>query len=132
MARDDQFYWDGLSDGRLMVRVCDACERAAFPPMPGCPHCGHESGRVVQSAGGGSLYSWTQCHVAFAPELAHEVPYVVGLIDLPEQARIVARIEGVPASQLYAGLELVAKFDRVDADGQPSLTFMPADARAAR
>lgn len=120
MIRDDAFYWDGLAMGELRVRVCDSCERGAFPPMPSCPHCGHEHGRVVTSSGEATLYTWTVCHVAFDPQFADDVPYVVGVVDLPEGARLVARIEGVPHDELDAGLPVVARIDG------SRLVFVPA------
>jgi uncharacterized protein len=128
IVRDDQFFWDGLRDGVLRVRVCDACERGAFPPMPGCPHCGHEHGHVVESAGTATLYTWTVCHVAFDPAFAGDVPYVVGVVELPERARLVARIVGVAPDDLRADLPLVARIETVG-DGPPSLTFGPRGGR---
>jgi uncharacterized OB-fold protein len=122
---DAAFFRDGVALGRLLVRVCDACGRGAFPPMPGCPHCGHEQGSVVESAGHGTLHSWTVCHVAFDPAFADQVPYVVGLVDLPEGARLIARVEGADHESLRDGLPLVAAFPR-DTDGSRRLTFVPS------
>jgi len=127
MVRDDQFFWDGLRDGKLLVRVCDACGRGAFPPMPGCPHCGHEHGHIAESAGSASLYTWTVCHVAFDPEFAADVPFAVGVVELPEQARLVARVEGVALDALSAGMPMMVVIARPDDGGQPTLTFRPAN-----
>jgi uncharacterized OB-fold protein len=126
MARDDQFFWNGLREGKLLVRVCDACGRGAFPPMPGCPHCGHDTGHVVESSGHANLYTWTVCHVAFDPAFAADVPYVVGVVELPEQARLIARIEGIAPDDLVAGMPLSATMPAAGGDDQPKLTFTPA------
>jgi uncharacterized OB-fold protein len=123
-ARDDDFYWEGLAQGELRVRVCTACGRGAFPPAPGCPHCGDESSAVVVSSGVATLYTWTVCHVAFAPELAAEVPYVVGVVDLPEGARIVARLEEVAPSELRDGMAVRVRWP-ADRAGE-RLVFVPA------
>jgi uncharacterized OB-fold protein len=126
-GRDDDFYWEGLAARELRVRVCDDCGRAACPPMPGCPHCGHEHGHVVTAAGDATLYSWTVCHVAFDRELADEVPSVVAVVDLPEGARLVARVEGVESAELRDGLPLRVRWSADDADTR--LVFAPAEGR---
>ncbi|MEZ4333123.1 MAG: OB-fold domain-containing protein [Myxococcota bacterium] len=108
--RDDAFYWEGLAVGELRLRVCDGCGRAACPPRPGCPHCGDPNGRVRVASGEGRLHSWTVCHVAFDPAFAADVPYVVGVVELPEGARILARIEEVEVEALRDGLKLQVRW----------------------
>jgi len=107
---DDAFYWEGLAANELRLRVCDGCGRAACPPRPGCPHCGDPRGSVRVACGRGRLYSWTVCHVAFDPAFAGEVPYVVGVVELPEGARILARIEEVEVDALRDGLPLEVRW----------------------
>jgi uncharacterized OB-fold protein len=119
---DAAHFRDGLAEGRLLIRVCSNCGRGAYPPMPGCVVCGHEHGEVVESCGAGVLYSWTECHVAFDPSFADEVPYVVGLVEIPEGARVVARIDCEP-DQLRSDLNLRATFPR-RTDGSTLLTFV--------
>ena len=107
------------------MRVCDACGRGACPPLPGCPHCGDEHGTVVAASGEGSLYTWTVCHIAFDPEFADEVPYVVGAVDLPEGARVIARIEDVQIDELRDALALRVKWGARGED-KGRLVFTPA------
>jgi uncharacterized OB-fold protein len=125
-GRTDDFYWDGLRRDELRVRVCDACGRAACPPMPGCPHCGNEAGTIVVASGEASLYSWTVCHIAFDPAFADEVPYVVGVVDLPEGARLIARVEGVRPDELRDALPLRVQWPARGADRE-RIVFVPAD-----
>ena len=128
-ARTDDFYWEGLRHDELRVRVCDACGRAAFPPMPGCPHCGNETGTVVVASGDASLYSCTVCHVAFDPMFADDVPYVVGVVDLPEGARLIARLEDVGVDELRDALPLRVRWPARGADGD-QIVFVPTDGGA--
>jgi uncharacterized OB-fold protein len=126
--RNDAFYWEGLAQQKLLVRVCDKCGRGAFPPVPGCAHCGHEQGTVVESSGEGTLYSWTVCHIAFDPQFVDEVPYVVGLVELPEGARLVARIDDVAIDALRDRLPLTVRWPAVGGDaanGELRVTFVP-------
>lgn len=119
---DADFFRSGITEGRLLVRRCLACARAAYPPMPGCPHCGHDEGEIVEASGEGALYSWTVCHVAFDPDVAAEVPYVVGLVDLSEGARVVARLAIAPEA-LEAGAAVRADFPP-GSDGSRQLRFV--------
>jgi uncharacterized OB-fold protein len=130
MSRDDDFYWNGLLADELRVRVCDACGRAACPPMPGCPHCGEDRGSVLVASGDATLYSWTVCHVAFDPAFADEVPYVVGVVDLAEGARLVARIEEVDAASLRDALPLRVRWPAEGAAGD-RLVFVPVEPGSA-
>ena len=116
----------GLADDSLLVRKCAACGRAAHPPLPGCPWCGHDQGEDVAASGRGTLLTWTVCHVAFDPAFADEVPYTVGLIELAEGARVLARIPDDPDS-LTPDLAVVAGFVH-RADGPTLLTFTAEEA----
>jgi uncharacterized OB-fold protein len=124
MNRDDAFYWEGLARSELRVRVCDTCGRGAFPPLPGCPHCGGAHGTIVVPSGEATLYTWTICHIAFDPAFSDEVPYVVGVVDLPEGARIIARLDDVAPADLRADLPLRVHWPLVRDRGR--LAFVPS------
>lgn len=117
---------DGLAAETLLLRVCATCGRAAYPPMPGCPSCGHDEGETVVSKGDGTLYTWTVCHVAFDPSFADDVPYTVGLVEVSEGARVLARIGGDPDA-LVAGMPVTARFES-RTDGPTLLTFVAREA----
>ena len=122
---DAAFFREGLAAGELHIRICSSCGRGAYPPMPTCPHCGGEHGEVTRASGAGALYSWTVCHVPFDPAFADDVPYAVGLVELPEGVRVIARVGGEPAS-LAPDMALHATFP-VGPDGSVVLTFEPDD-----
>lgn len=122
---DVGFFRDGVAAGRLLVRVCASCGVGAFPPMPGCPHCGGYEGDIVESTGTATLYSWTVCHLAFEPSLADDVPYIVGLVDVDVGARVIARVES-PVDTVHAGMTLRPSFPR-DGNGVTRLVFVPTE-----
>jgi uncharacterized OB-fold protein len=125
---DAEIYRRGLEASQLLLRKCARCGQSAFPPMPGCPHCGHAEGEVVQAAGHGTLYSWTVCHHAFDAQFAGETPYVVGVVALAEGARVVARID-IEAHALQPDMPLRATFP-AGSDGRTRLTFVTIEDRA--
>lgn len=82
-------FWDALADGRFLVGDCEDCGDAHFPPSPVCPHCGGDAG-WTESDAVGSLYSFSRQHRT-AP--GFDEPLVVGLVELDEGPRLLARID---------------------------------------
>ena len=91
--RDNAFFWDGLATGQLRLQCCTRCETHRFPPMPGCPRCGASETRIEVTPGAGSLYSWIVVHHAFSQAFADDVPYTIGVVELAEGCRMLARLE---------------------------------------
>ncbi len=84
-------FWQALDEGRLTTTRCGSCEALTFPPREHCPRCGHRDARWVQLSGSGVLYSCTRVHAA-GGAFAAFAPYSVGIVDLDEGLRILARV----------------------------------------
>ncbi len=94
----------------LKGRRCAACKRLSIAAGRSCPFCGSEGWTEVPLSGAGRLVTFTVIRVAPA-RYAAEAPYAVGVIELPEGARLTARIEGDP-ERLTLGQPLTfARFD---------------------
>jgi uncharacterized OB-fold protein len=87
-ATDDQ------TGPRLRGARCGQCGRHAYPVPPLCPACRSGDLHEVALSAEGTLYSFTVIHVGPA---GAEVPYTLGYVDLPEDVRVLARIEGSAA-----------------------------------
>jgi uncharacterized OB-fold protein len=122
---DNDAFWTGVSGGRIPVERCTVCESRFVLPLPSCPTCGSPALETLDSSGRGSLYTWVVVHYAFDEQLAKEVPYVIGAIELDEGARIFARVEGIARDALAPDLRLVATFPQ-DAD-RPPIVFVPEE-----
>ena len=122
---DADGFWVTVSDAHIPVQKCADCDTRFVLPLPSCPTCGSEHLDVIVAGGQGELYSWVVVHYAFEEDLAKQVPYVIGAIELDERARIFARVEGVALDQLSAGTRLVATFPQ-DA-GRPPIVFVPEE-----
>ena len=72
------------------------------------------------------LYSWSVIHLAVDPVFAAETPYVVGLVELADGARLYGRVVGVDHDDLRDGLELQVGITRVQ--DQPIWYFTKATA----
>lgn len=100
-----------------MGSKCKKCGALALPPRPICISCFGGEMEWVEFKGRGRLAAFTSITVA-PPYMAKEGfgrnnPYVVGVVELDEGVKTVARIIGVDAknpSQIKVGTPLEAEF----------------------
>jgi hypothetical protein len=85
-------YWDGLKQGRIRLQRCLACGRCQDFPQARCRHCLHDQLDWIDASGNGTLHTYSTVYRAPSPEFAADVPYVVGLVKLPEGIQLMARI----------------------------------------
>ena len=107
---------------------CQKCCQLDFPKLSPCPSCWGTEFEVVPLSRKGKLYSYADIYVG-QPGL--ETPYVIGYIDLPENIRIFAMLEGETESfKCDEEVELTVGTIRMNRDGLPitSYKFMKASA----
>ncbi|MGE0797597.1 MAG: Zn-ribbon domain-containing OB-fold protein [Lautropia sp.] len=102
-------FWTALACSQLRLPRCGSCKETFLPPMPRCPACGAADVGLVPASGRGRLYSWVVTHFPFHPAFKSELPFIVGLIELDEGARIYARLEGEIEKRPTAGARLQAR-----------------------
>jgi uncharacterized protein len=104
-------YFEALARGILLTTRCVDCAELTFPPKVVCPYCWSREITWAELAGTGYLRSFTEVHAAPTMFVA-DVPYVLGLVDLDEGLRCMARIDG--------------DFDHLSCDQRVGLTTHPA------
>ena len=117
-----------------MGSKCKKCGALAFPPRPICISCFGREMEWMKFKGTGKLAAFT-CITVAPPCMAKEGfnrynPYIVGVVELDEGVKTVARIVGMDAKkpeQIKVGTPLKAEFlKRGDgAEKQMLLTFKP-------
>lgn len=117
-------FWAALDEGVLLVSVCGACGKRWLPPMATCPRCASSDVAEEPAPATARLYSWSVIHMAVDPVFAPETPYVVGLAELADGARLYGRIVGVEHDDLRDALELQVGITRVQ--DQPIWYFTQA------
>jgi uncharacterized OB-fold protein len=131
---NDTSYTQFLSEGKIMGTKCKKCGALALPPRPICVACFGNEMEWFEFRGKGKLSAFTSIVVA-PPTMAKEGfgrnnPYIVGVVDLDEGVKAVARIVGVDArkpEQLEVGSSLQAEFAVKEEGGlkQTTLVFRP-------
>ncbi len=126
----DISYEQFLSEEKLMGSRCKQCGAFYVPPRPICIKCYASEMEWVQTKGKGKLAAFT-CIAVGPPFMMEEGynrtrPYVSGVVELEEGARVVARIEGVDGSKpdtIKIGTPLQVEFLH-RGEGEDSATFL--------
>ena len=88
-----------ITEHKLMASRCTKCGGSFVPPRAICPKCQSEELEWVETSGKGKLAAFTVIYSGptFMVEQGFDrkYPYVSGIVELEEGARISARITGV-------------------------------------
>lgn len=109
---DSRYFWERAHEHELWIQTCLACGKAVFYPRQICPHCWGEL-KWQRATGQGTVHSFTIVHRPPSPAFAADVPYVVGLVDLEEGCRIMARLGGQAVDAWCIGQTVAVTFDDV-------------------
>jgi uncharacterized OB-fold protein len=127
---NDISYERFLSEDKLMGSRCQKCGVLSVPPRSICVKCYGSEMEWVEMKGKGKLAAFT-CIAIGPPFMIKEGydrkhPYVCGVVELEEGARVVARIEGVDGSKpetIKIGTPLQVGFLH-RGEGENSTTFL--------
>lgn len=108
-----------LAQGRFMIQRSAASGAYIFYPRIAEPRSGARDLEWVEASGRGTVYSTTvQRSKPPTPDRN------VALIDLAEGPRMLARVDGIPASEVRIGMAVQARI--IVEDGRPFVIFEPA------
>jgi len=77
---DDQPFWDALTEDRVILPQCSACDHIIWYPRPVCPGCGGSDVEWIAASGDGTIYSFSVTRKVPGPFSEH-VPFVVAYVD---------------------------------------------------
>ena len=95
-SRTPQPFWAATAEHRLTYQVCRACGQVVFHPRRHCTGCIGGDLEWRDSAGAGTVYTFTVIRQHGHPFFRARIPYLVGLIDLDEGFRMLAEIAADP------------------------------------
>ncbi len=100
---------------------CKKCGQLDFPKLSPCPNCWGEEFEMVPLSRRGKVYSATDI---FIGQAGMKPPYTFGYIDLPEDLRIFAQLEGELGSiKCDEEVELTVGTIRMNGDGLPITSY---------
>lgn len=106
---DDQFFWDGAAEGRLLLQRCGECGVVRHPPQPMCGACGSLALDTVEASGRGTVFSW----IVSAPSRPEAVERIAALVELEEGVRLVTNLLGVDRDTARIGMPVQCEFVEV-------------------
>lgn len=108
----------------LLGSRCPACGAHHFPRHETCPYCAADGAEAVTLSGQGTLWSWTAV-TAPPPGYAGEIPYGMGVVELPEGIRVITRLTESDPSRLSLGQPMTLHIVplHIDDEGRDVVTY---------
>jgi uncharacterized OB-fold protein len=75
----------------LLASRCRNCGSVLFPRVDSCTYCASEEPEPLDLTGPGTLWAWTAV-TASPPGYEGEVPFGMGVVELPEGVRVITRL----------------------------------------
>ena len=85
-------FWDAAKQHILRIQRCGDCAQHYFYPRPLCPHCLSRNVAWVDCSGRGRLHTFVINHRPPRGFPAQGGPYVIGIVELDEGARMLSNI----------------------------------------
>jgi uncharacterized OB-fold protein len=108
---DEDLFWRGVAEGRLLITRCAGCSTLQHPPSPMCPVCGSVRWTAEEMSGRGKVHSWI---VSRHPTESDDHPRIVALVELDEGVRLVSNLKDVDPDQVTNDMEVEVLFTEVD------------------
>lgn len=118
---DDQYFWDGVAAGKLLLQRCSGCQILRQPPSPMCPHCNSLDWDTQEASGRAKVYSWVASQHPTADDLTSRI---VVLLDLEEGVRFVSNLVEIDLARVRFGLDVELVF--IDYQDQTLPQFRPS------
>lgn len=111
-------FWEAANRGVLAIQHCGSCERYVHPPEAVCPHCQATDLVFREVSGRARVYTHTVVRDNITRGFAEGEPYVIGIIELVEQERLVlvANVVGAAPEEVRIGMPLRVTFERLTDD----------------
>lgn len=110
ITHDNEFYWEGLNQRKLLFQSCEG--RLRHPPGPMDPVSGSLDFDIVEASGRGTIHSFVVMHQPRLPGFEYPLPVV--LVELEEGVRIVANMIDAKPDDVAIGRAVTADFVEVE------------------
>ena len=120
---DQDFFWDGVDQGKLLFQRCSRCGAVRQPLGPMCPKCQSLDWESREATGHGVVRAWV---VSKHPTRPDANPRIVILVELDGGLRLVSNLLGVAPEEVRLGMPVEVVFR--DVGGVFLHQFRPAGA----
>jgi uncharacterized OB-fold protein len=120
------FYWSAAASGRLLLQQCGSCGDIRFPPALLCPKCFSSETELVESAGKGTLWSFSVPHKPRWEWL--EPGAMLAVVELDEGVRLATNLTDADPHSVAIGLRVEVWFKEIS-EGIALPMFRPVPSR---
>jgi uncharacterized OB-fold protein len=121
---DDQYFWDGVSEGKLLLQRCADCSELRQPPSPMCASCSSLNWDTQEASGRARVYSWIASQHPTEPDTD---PRIVVLLDLEEGVRLVSNLVEIDLADVHHGLDVEVVFRNLEGITLPQFRPVPTE-----
>ncbi len=109
----------------LIGSRCNVCGEVVFPKQTGCPNCCSDDVEETLLGPEGILFSFTNVNHPVPEGYKGPIPFGVGLIDLPQGARVEAHLTEHNPERLKVGMDMMLIIDKLfdDDEGNEVIGF---------
>ena len=118
-------FWDGLRDGKLLIKHCTACDAFHYYPRPFCPSCWSDDVEWYEASGRATVYTYSTVYVNDLPPFGPQVPYVAAVVELEEGPRMMTRLVDCTKDDITLGMPVEVTYTDLD-DELKIAVFRPA------
>lgn len=108
-------FWDAARDRRLVIQRCTRCGTFRHLPHVMCSRCQSSAHEWVESAGRGSVYTYTIVVHPVHPATAAAVPYTVVVVQLDDCGNVLvpSNLVDCPPGDVAVGMPVEVVWERV-------------------
>ncbi|MBA4180625.1 MAG: hypothetical protein C0506_08570 [Anaerolinea sp.] len=103
-------FFQGATDGRLMLMKCADCGAFRLPSRHHCDECLSPTFTWEQASGRGTVRTFGVMHQRYHPGFA--LPYNVTVVELEEGPRITTNLVGIDNADIRVGMPVTVEWER--------------------
>jgi uncharacterized OB-fold protein len=109
-------FWAAAREGRLVIQRCSACGAFRHLPHVMCASCQSSECEWVESAGQGTVFTYTIVTHSVHEATKSVVPYNVALVQLDDCGGVLlpSNVVECPPEAVHVGMAVKVVFERVD------------------
>lgn len=108
---DSEPFWRATKDHKLTYQKCNDCNTVVFYPRQHCTHCGSDNLAWHNSAGLGTVYTYSIVRQNRSSYFRDLVPYVLAYVDLDEGFRMMSNIVDIPVDDVRIGMRVKVQWE---------------------
>jgi uncharacterized OB-fold protein len=114
VEEESREFWEGLCDGRLLIKHCTACGAFHYYPRPFCPTCWSDDVEWYEASGRATVYTYSTVYVNDLPPFGPQVPYVAAVVELEEGPRMMTRLVDCTKDDITLGMPVEVTYTDLD------------------